>query len=94
VLGQPPKVDNISRSQAKRVLARIELFRTVVFDFSGVAAIGQAFADEIFRVFALAHPGIELQFVHTNAPVRNMIDRARSSGNSAAKARSKQVSRR
>jgi anti-sigma regulatory factor (Ser/Thr protein kinase) len=70
----------ISRSQAKRVLARIHLFRTVVFDFSGVATIGQAFADEIFRVFARVHPEIELQFVHTNPAVRAMIARARSSG--------------
>jgi hypothetical protein len=42
----------ISRSQAKRLLARIELFKIVLFDFSGVETIGQAFADEIFRVFA------------------------------------------
>jgi anti-sigma regulatory factor (Ser/Thr protein kinase) len=90
VLAQYAEDSLISRSQAKRVLARIDLFRTVVFDFSGVAAIGQAFADEIFRVFALAHPGIELQFVHANAPVRNMIQRARSSGNTSAKARTKQ----
>ena len=66
------------RSQAKRVLARVELFRTVVFDFSGVATIGQAFADEIFRVFALAHPAIELLFIHVNAEIRRMIARARS----------------
>ncbi len=69
----------ISRSQAKRVLARVDLFRTVVFDFADVAAIGQAFADEIFRVFALAHPRMELLFVHANAQVRKMIARARSS---------------
>jgi hypothetical protein len=49
----------ISRSQAKRVLARVELFRTVLFDFSRVSSIGQAFADEMFRVFAHTHPGIE-----------------------------------
>ncbi len=67
----------ISRSQAKRVLARVDLFRTVVFDFSDVESIGQAFADEIFRVFAQAHPEIELQFVHANAAVRQMISRAR-----------------
>jgi anti-sigma regulatory factor (Ser/Thr protein kinase) len=89
VLAQYAEDTLISRSQAKRVLARIELFRTVVFDFSGVATIGQAFADEIFRVFPLAHPGIELQFVHANTPVRNMIGRARSSGSASAKARSK-----
>jgi len=68
----------VSRSQAKRVLARVDLFRTVVFDFSGVGSIGQAFADEIFRVFALAHPGIDLQFIHANSEVRKMISRATS----------------
>lgn len=68
----------ISRSQAKRVLARVELFRTVVFDFSGVSSIGQAFADEIFRVFAQAHPEIQLQFIHANAAIKQMISRARS----------------
>ncbi len=68
----------ISRSQAKRVLARVDLFRTVVFDFSGVDTIGQAFADEIFRVFARAHPRIDLQFINVNKSVRQMIDRARS----------------
>jgi len=67
----------ISRSQAKRVLARVDLFRTVVFDFSAVESIGQAFADEIFRVFAHAHPEIELQFIHATAAVRRMIARAR-----------------
>ena len=79
------KVDNkyvgdplISRSQAKRVLARVDLFRTVVFDFSQVDSIGRAFADEIFRVFAQSHPEIELHFIHANASVRKMITRARS----------------
>lgn len=68
----------ISRSQAKRVLARIELFKTVLFDFTGVDTIGQAFADEIFRVFALAHPQIELHAVHANSQVKRMIERAKS----------------
>lgn len=67
----------ISRSQAKPVLARVDLFRTVVFDFAGVNSIGQAFADEIFRVFAQSRPEIELQFIHANTAVRNMIGRAR-----------------
>lgn len=73
-LGEPL----ISRSQAKRVLARVDLFRTVVFDFSGVDALGQAFADEIFRVFARAHPRIDLQFIKANKSVQQMIARARS----------------
>ncbi|MHB8254030.1 MAG: STAS-like domain-containing protein [Acidiferrobacter sp.] len=42
----------ISRSQAKRLLARIERFKVVILDFSEVDMIGQAFADEVFRVFA------------------------------------------
>jgi hypothetical protein len=68
----------VSRSQAKRLLARVELFETVMFDFTGVATIGQAFADEIFRVFANQHPNIELTPTHANSDVKRMIARARS----------------
>jgi hypothetical protein len=68
----------ISRSQAKRVLARVELFKTVVLDFDGVDSIGQAFSDEIFRVFANEHPDMELLVINVKSEVRRMIDRARS----------------
>jgi anti-sigma regulatory factor (Ser/Thr protein kinase)/DNA-binding transcriptional ArsR family regulator len=74
----------ISRSQAKRLLARIELFKKVLFDFSDVPTIGQAFADEIFRVFALGHPNIELVPIHANSEVKRMIDRARFAGSQGA----------
>lgn len=67
----------ISRSQAKRLLARIELFKMVIFDFKDVDFIGQAFADEIFRVFANQHPNIKISFVHANVEVNNMIERAK-----------------
>jgi biotin operon repressor len=67
----------VSRSQAKRVLARVELFKMVVFDFKGVDYIGQAFADEIFRVFANAHPDIELHPINASSEVKRMIARAR-----------------
>jgi anti-sigma regulatory factor (Ser/Thr protein kinase) len=67
----------ISRSQAKRVLARIELFKTVIFNFEGVEIIGQAFADEIFRVFALRHPEIELLAIKTSDDVKKMISRVK-----------------
>ena len=50
----------ISRSQAKRLVARVDQFKTVYFDFEGVETIGQAFADEIFRVFAKSHPEIAI----------------------------------
>jgi anti-sigma regulatory factor (Ser/Thr protein kinase) len=66
----------VSRSQAKRLLARVEKFKTVIFDFDEVDNIGQAFADEIFRVFKKQHP--EMEFIHINAikPVQQMISRA------------------
>ena len=66
----------ISRSQAKRLLQRVDRFSTVVLDFEGIASIGQAFADEIFRVFANQHPAIELIARHANADVQQMIRRA------------------
>ncbi|MBQ6736167.1 MAG: DUF4325 domain-containing protein [Alphaproteobacteria bacterium] len=69
----------VSRSQARRVLSRVQLFKHVVFDFANVAQIGQAFADEIFRVFANAHPDIKMQYANANPEVKNMILRAKNS---------------
>jgi STAS-like domain of unknown function (DUF4325)/Histidine kinase-like ATPase domain len=68
----------ISRSQAKRLLSRVELFKTVIFDFSGVETIGQAFADEIFRVFKNSHPNVTLYFINASEEVQQMIRRAES----------------
>jgi anti-sigma regulatory factor (Ser/Thr protein kinase) len=70
--------DLISRSQAKRLLLRIDRFRTAVLDFKNVNQIGQAFADEIFRVFTRRHPGVEVQFINANEDISNMIRRAQS----------------
>ena len=67
----------VSRSQAKRLLARVEQFRTVRLDFIRIDAIGPAFADEIFRVFALRHPDVKLVAINTNADVDRMIARAK-----------------
>ena len=75
----------ISRSQAKRLLARVELFKVVVFDFKEVSTIGQAFADEIFRVFAKKHPSMQFVPVHASSAVRRMIERARSGAAGGAK---------
>ena len=66
----------VSRSQAKRLLSRIDRFRHVVLDFDGVEAIGQAFADEIFRVFASKNPEIEIVATQANEQVSRMINRA------------------
>lgn len=66
----------VSRSQAKRLLQRVDRFRSVVLDFADVGVIGQAFADEIFRVFANAHPDVELIAMHAVPEVQQMIRRA------------------
>lgn len=63
----------VSRSQAKRVLARFEKFSEVLLDFRGVEFIGQAFADEIFRVFRAEHPDVLIQHVHASEDVLRMI---------------------
>lgn len=68
----------VSRSQAKRLLVRVDRFKTVIFDFKGVDGIGQAFADEVFRVFANKNPDIELIHMNANAEVKRMILRAES----------------
>ena len=62
----------LSRSQAKRLVARLDRFKAVTLDFEGVPEIGQAFADEIFRVYARAHPGVELIPLNMNEQVERM----------------------
>jgi hypothetical protein len=68
----------ISRSQAKRLIYRFDRFKVVILDFKGVDSIGQAFADEVFRVFATNFPNIDLSEINTKPSVKNMIQRARS----------------
>lgn len=68
----------VSRSQAKRLLGRFDRFKVVMLDFSGIASIGQAFADEVFRVFRAKHPEVELVPIHASSEVRRMISRAES----------------
>jgi anti-sigma regulatory factor (Ser/Thr protein kinase) len=63
----------ISRSQAKRLLTRLERFKTVVFDFKKVDIIGRAFADEIFRVFRNNHPEILIYSINDNNNIKKII---------------------
>lgn len=72
------KENLISRSQAKRLLSRLENFQYVLFDFDGVESIGQAFSDEIFRVYHLRNPKINLSYTKANKAVESMIKRAQS----------------
>jgi len=67
----------VSRSQARRILLGLDDFKRVVFDFSGLKEIGQAFADEIFRVYASAHPDKILEAKGMNRAVAFLIERAR-----------------
>lgn len=73
-LGRYPGEQLVSRSQAKRVVARFSQFSEVILDFAGVPHIGQPFADEIFRVFASEHPQVSIRAVRTSPDVRRMID--------------------
>ena len=65
----------VSRSQAKRLYQRFERFRHVILDFEGVAEIGQAFADEVFRVFKASHPSVVLTPINITPEVSRMIGR-------------------
>jgi anti-sigma regulatory factor (Ser/Thr protein kinase) len=66
----------VSRSEARRVLNRLDEFREVVLDFRRVEEVGQGFADEVFRVWASAHRGTKLSPVNMNDAVAWMIRRA------------------
>lgn len=63
----------IARSQARRLMRRLEGFEEVVLDFSEVAFCGQGFADEVFRVFRTAHPEVELKAINADEDVMKMI---------------------
>lgn len=65
----------ISRSQARRILVGLEKFKKIIFDFDRVPNVGQAFADEIFRVFQSRHPEISIEPANMNEIVRFMVAR-------------------
>lgn len=68
----------VSRSQAKRILNRVEKFNTVLLDFVDVDSIGQAFADEVFRVFARRNPHVNIIATHTTDSIDRIIHAAKS----------------
>jgi len=63
----------VSRSQAKRLVMRFDKFKEVILDFKGVKTIGQAFADEVFRVFQAQNPNVRLVWVNTSEEIEKMI---------------------
>jgi len=68
---------HISRSQARRILSGLEKFKIIILDFDKVPVVGQAFADEIYRVFQGAYPDISIQEENMSAGVEFMIERAK-----------------
>jgi hypothetical protein len=50
--------------------------RESVLDFKGVETIGQAFADEIFRVYAHERPELTIVPVNMGPDVQAMVGRA------------------
>lgn len=65
----------MSRSQAKRILLGLEKFKRVTLDFRGIQLIGQGFVDEVFRVYANAHPDLVIDYMNANEDVLFMIKR-------------------
>lgn len=71
----------ISRSQARQILTGLEKFSIILFDFDKVPTVGQAFADEIYRVFHNRHPHIKLEETNMNEEVKFMVQRAKHDAN-------------
>lgn len=65
--------DLVSRSQAKRLLARLDKFKIVMLDFANIEVIGRAFADEIFRVYVNQHPSVTLLAINENELIQQLI---------------------
>ncbi len=65
----------VSRSQAKRIMNRVERFRNVMLDFAGVDSVGRSFVDEVFRVFARNHPAVTISPINMTPAVAKEVMR-------------------
>ena len=65
----------ISRSQAKRLMARVDQFREVILDFKGITSIGQAFADQVFRIYRRENPHVHIYPFNMTVEVIRTIQR-------------------
>jgi hypothetical protein len=63
------------RSEARDLMTGAEEFGEVGVDFTGVDSVGQGFVDEVFRVWADAHPETKVEPVNMNASVEFMVRR-------------------
>ncbi len=69
-------VQYISRSQARRIVVGLEQFKTIELDFRDIDTVGQAFADEIFRIWHTRHPESQIIPKNMNDNVEFMVKRA------------------
>lgn len=65
-----------SRAQARRVAARLPMFRRAEISFEGVDDVGHPFTDELFRVFARARPEVELVPTHMSPRIAALVKSA------------------
>ncbi len=69
--------DFIPRSQARRIVSGLEKFKKIILDFKDVDTVGQAFADEVFRVWKRSHSNINIEHQNANENIKFMIKRAK-----------------
>lgn len=67
----------ISRSQARRIMAGLDKFKFITLDFKHIRTVGQAFADEVFRVWQRRHSAIRISVANSNENIDFIIKRAR-----------------
>lgn len=65
-----------SRAQARRVTARLPMFKRAEVSFDGIEEVGHGFADELFRVFARAHREVELVPTHMTPRIAALVKSA------------------
>lgn len=68
-----PMAFPVSRSEARRMLNRMEQFTDITLDFKDVEEMGQGFAHEVFIVFHKLHPDIKLHVENASPMVQRMI---------------------
>ncbi len=74
-LSGDPGDPHVSRSQARRMMISVDKFKEVILDFKNITFVGQAFVDEIFRVFQNENPQVKIIVVNASDDVNQMIQR-------------------
>lgn len=67
----------ISRSQARRLIVGLDKFKEIILDFKNVKVVGQAFCDEIFRIWQTNNPKIAIKWINANKNIDFMINRSK-----------------